>query len=110
VSHATVMLEGERNQNILNSGNAATMTECIRYLTFGIPRKPLRRGNAQNHYFYCFMHGNGIIDSTESHHFPATMSAPTHVTESINDRKKSREIAEARQNGAMAPEVDVSRL
>lgn len=34
-------------------------------------------------------------------------SAPSHVTESIADRKKSRELAEARQSGAMAPEVDV---
>jgi len=32
---------------------------------------------------------------------------PTHVTESMSDRKKSRELAEARANGAVAPEVDV---
>jgi pre-mRNA-processing factor SLU7 len=32
---------------------------------------------------------------------------PSHVTESISDRKKSRELAEARQNGAVAPAVDV---
>jgi len=35
------------------------------------------------------------------------MSAPSHVTESIADRKKSRELAEARQSGAVAPAVDV---
>lgn len=35
------------------------------------------------------------------------MSAPTHVTETLNDRRKTRELAEARQNGAVAPEVDV---
>ena len=34
-------------------------------------------------------------------------SAPTHTTESIADRKKSRELAEARQSGNVAPEVDV---
>lgn len=34
-------------------------------------------------------------------------TTPSHVTESIADRKKSRELAEARQSGAMAPEVDV---
>lgn len=34
-------------------------------------------------------------------------SAPTHVTESVNDRKKSRELAEARQSGAAAPAIDV---
>jgi pre-mRNA-processing factor SLU7 len=34
-------------------------------------------------------------------------STPSHVTESIADRKKSRELAEARQSGAIAPAVDV---
>ena len=34
-------------------------------------------------------------------------TAPSHVTESIADRKKSRELAEARQSGTMAPAVDV---
>ena len=34
-------------------------------------------------------------------------AAPTHTTESMSDRKKQRELAEARQSGAMAPEVDV---
>ena len=34
-------------------------------------------------------------------------SGPSHVTESIADRKKSRELAEARQSGAVAPAVDV---
>lgn len=34
-------------------------------------------------------------------------SAPSHVTESITDRKKSRELAEARQSGQVAPAVDV---
>mmetsp|Transcript_7005 Transcript_7005/g.15287 ORF Transcript_7005/g.15287 Transcript_7005/m.15287 type:complete len:687 (+) Transcript_7005:182-2242(+) len=34
-------------------------------------------------------------------------TAPTHQTESISDRKKAREMAEARQSGAVAPEVDV---
>mmetsp|Transcript_17393 Transcript_17393/g.26391 ORF Transcript_17393/g.26391 Transcript_17393/m.26391 type:complete len:634 (-) Transcript_17393:2380-4281(-) len=34
-------------------------------------------------------------------------SQPLHTTESIADRKKSRELAEARQSGAVAPEVDV---
>lgn len=34
-------------------------------------------------------------------------AAPSHVTETISDRKKSREIAEARQSGAVAPAVDV---
>lgn len=37
----------------------------------------------------------------------STMSAPSHITESIADRKKSRELAEARQSGAVAPAVDV---
>ena len=37
-----------------------------------------------------------------------TSTAPSHITESISDRKKSRELAEARQSGAVAPEVDVS--
>lgn len=36
------------------------------------------------------------------------MSAqPTHTTETIADRKKSRELAEARQSGAVAPAVDI---
>ena len=35
------------------------------------------------------------------------MSTPSHVTESIADRKKSRELAEARQSGTVAPAVDV---
>jgi len=39
----------------------------------------------------------------------SSSSAPNHVTESISDRKKSRELAEARQSGAVAPEVDVSQ-
>jgi pre-mRNA-processing factor SLU7 len=34
-------------------------------------------------------------------------SVPSHVTETISDRKKSRELAEARQSGAVAPAVDV---
>jgi pre-mRNA-processing factor SLU7 len=34
-------------------------------------------------------------------------AAPTHTTESIADRKKTRELAEARQSGAAAPQVDV---
>ncbi len=34
-------------------------------------------------------------------------SAPSHQTESHADRKKAREMAEARQSGAVAPEVDV---
>jgi pre-mRNA-processing factor SLU7 len=34
-------------------------------------------------------------------------AAPTHTTESIADRKKTRELAEARQSGAVAPQVDV---
>jgi pre-mRNA-processing factor SLU7 len=34
-------------------------------------------------------------------------SQPTHATESVADRKKSRELAEARQSGTVAPEVDV---
>jgi pre-mRNA-processing factor SLU7 len=33
--------------------------------------------------------------------------APAHITESISDRKKSRELAEARQSGQVAPAVDV---
>ena len=37
----------------------------------------------------------------------STNTAPTHQTESISDRKKAREMAEARQSGAVAPEVDV---
>lgn len=37
----------------------------------------------------------------------SSSAAPSHVTESISDRKKSRELAEARQSGAAAPEVDV---
>jgi pre-mRNA-processing factor SLU7 len=35
------------------------------------------------------------------------MSTPSHVTESMGDRKKTRELAEARQSGAVAPAVDV---
>ena len=34
-------------------------------------------------------------------------AAPTHTTETIADRKKTRELAEARQSGAAAPQVDV---
>jgi pre-mRNA-processing factor SLU7 len=34
-------------------------------------------------------------------------AAPTHTTESIADRRKQRELAEARQSGAAAPEIDV---
>lgn len=34
-------------------------------------------------------------------------TTPSHVTESITDRKKSRELAEARQSGQVAPAVDV---
>ena len=34
-------------------------------------------------------------------------SAPTNVTETVADRKKNRELAEARQSGAVAPAVDV---
>ena len=34
-------------------------------------------------------------------------SVPSHRTESIADRKKSRELQEARQSGAVAPAVDV---
>jgi pre-mRNA-processing factor SLU7 len=37
----------------------------------------------------------------------AAAAAPSHVTQTMQDRKKSREIAEARQSGNMAPEVDV---
>ena len=37
----------------------------------------------------------------------STNTAPTHQTESISDRKKAREMAEARQSGAVAPEIDV---
>ena len=37
----------------------------------------------------------------------STSAAPTHTTQSIADRKKSRELAEARQSGNVAPEVDV---
>ena len=37
----------------------------------------------------------------------SSSSKPVHVTESIADRKKSRELLEARQSGAVAPEVDV---
>lgn len=35
------------------------------------------------------------------------MSGLHHVTESVSDRKKKRELAEARQSGTAAPEVDV---
>jgi pre-mRNA-processing factor SLU7 len=38
---------------------------------------------------------------------PATKQ-PSHTTESIADRKKTRELAEARQSGAVAPAVDVN--
>lgn len=38
---------------------------------------------------------------------PAVPSKPLHVTESISDRKAAREIAEARQSGSVAPQVDV---
>ena len=34
-------------------------------------------------------------------------AVPSHSTESIADRKKSRELAEARQSGAVAPAVDI---
>ena len=34
-------------------------------------------------------------------------SAPTHVTESLADKRKQRELAEARQSGAAAPAIDV---
>jgi pre-mRNA-processing factor SLU7 len=37
----------------------------------------------------------------------ASKAPPSHVTETIADRKKSRELAEARQSGAVAPAVDV---
>jgi len=37
----------------------------------------------------------------------ASTGAPTHVTETLQDRIKSREMATARQSGAVAPEVDV---
>ncbi|KAG7358431.1 pre-mRNA splicing Prp18-interacting factor [Nitzschia inconspicua] len=37
----------------------------------------------------------------------STASKPLHVTESIADRKAAREIAEARQSGTVAPQVDV---
>lgn len=36
------------------------------------------------------------------------MSTPSHVTESISDRKAARELAEARASGAIAPAVDVN--
>ena len=34
-------------------------------------------------------------------------SAPSHVTETIQDRKKAKELAEVRQSGTVAPAVDV---
>jgi pre-mRNA-processing factor SLU7 len=37
----------------------------------------------------------------------SSSSKPLHVTESIADRKAAREIAEARQSGTVAPQVDV---
>lgn len=37
----------------------------------------------------------------------SSKSKPTHVAESVSDRKKNRELAEARQSGTVAPEVDV---
>jgi pre-mRNA-processing factor SLU7 len=37
----------------------------------------------------------------------SSSAPPTHQTESHADRKKAREMAEARQSGAVAPEVDV---
>lgn len=37
----------------------------------------------------------------------SSTSKPLHVTESIADRKAAREIAEARQSGTVAPQVDV---
>jgi pre-mRNA-processing factor SLU7 len=37
----------------------------------------------------------------------SSLSKPLHVTESIADRKAAREIAEARQSGTVAPQVDV---
>jgi pre-mRNA-processing factor SLU7 len=43
--------------------------------------------------------------TTQSSKMASTV--PSHTTESVSDRKKSREMAEARQSGAMAPEVDV---
>ena len=36
------------------------------------------------------------------------MSTPSHVTESISDRKAARELAEARASGAVAPAVDIN--
>mmetsp|Transcript_8287 Transcript_8287/g.9744 ORF Transcript_8287/g.9744 Transcript_8287/m.9744 type:complete len:669 (-) Transcript_8287:193-2199(-) len=39
---------------------------------------------------------------------PGTAVAkPTHVTETMGDRRKQRELAEARQSGSAAPEIDV---
>lgn len=35
------------------------------------------------------------------------MAKPTHVTETMGDRRKQRELAEARQSGSAAPEIDV---
>lgn len=37
----------------------------------------------------------------------SSSSKPLHVTESIADRKAAREIAEARQSGTVAPQIDV---
>ena len=36
------------------------------------------------------------------------MSTPSHVTESVSDRKAARELAEARASGAVAPAVDIN--
>jgi len=38
----------------------------------------------------------------------STSQTPSHVTESISDRKAARELAEARASGAIAPAVDVN--
>lgn len=55
-------------------------------------------------------------DHQSQQYFIITMSSSassaaakvTHVTESISDRKAARELAEARQSGAVAPAIDVS--
>jgi pre-mRNA-processing factor SLU7 len=39
--------------------------------------------------------------------FAMSSAKPSHVTESIADRKAAREIAEARQSGSVAPAIDV---
>ena len=36
------------------------------------------------------------------------MSTPSHITESVSDRKAARELAEARASGAVAPAVDIN--